>query len=364
MDIIKFMDLSRQTALLKPEILENIGKVIDKNAFVGGEFVKQFEEEFANYIGTDYSAGVSNGTDALFLACKALGIGSGDEVILPSNTFISTAWAPLRCGAKVVFADCNRENWLLDIEKIEQYITDNTKAIIAVHMYGQPLDIISLKKLCERRRLFLIEDCAQAHGAKWGDKTVGSIGDIGCFSFYPGKNLGAYGDAGAITTSSEKLYKKIIQLRDHGAITRYHHDISGYNMRLDGIQAAILSVKLKYLPEWTKRRIEIANEYDIRISNSNIQKCSFSRNAHSVYHLYVVLVDDRHKFLDYMEKNGIICGIHYPIPCHKQQVFLDMGYNDSLPITEYVSDHCVSLPMFPELKDEEIDRVITIVNNY
>lgn len=365
MSMINCMSLSKQCTQLKNEILNEIENVINKNAFIGGEYVKKFEEDFAAFVGTKYAIGVSSGTDALFLACKALGISGGDEVIVPSNTFIASAWAPMHCGAKVIFAECSRSTWLLDETVLEKYITKKTKAIIAVHLYGQPVNIEKIKAICDMYNLYLIEDCAQAHGAKWKDCKVGSVGDIGCFSFYPGKNLGAFGDAGAVVTSSETIFSKISQLKDHGAFKKYHHDLPGYNMRMDGIQAAILSVKLNYLHQWNQRRKEISRMYDFGINNPLIEKQIVPNECDGVHHLYVVLPKNRENFLKYMEENNICCGIHYPIPCHLQKAFSNLGYTrGDLPITEYVMGHCVSLPIYPELTNDEIEYVIKVVNKY
>ena len=365
MNTINFMDLSRQCAKIKEEVFTALNAVYDNTAFVGGSFVKDFEQAFAGYIGSKYCSGVSNGTDALFLACKAAGIKEGDEVIVPSNTFIASAWAPLHCGAKVVFADCEKENWLISPESVEHLITPRTKAVIVVHLYGQPANVVAMRKICDEHGLIMIEDCAQAHGAKWDGKKVGTFGDMACFSFYPGKNLGAFGDAGAVVSDNADYIDRINMLKDHGCKVRYHHDMPGYNMRLDGFQAAILSVKLKYLDKWTSRRCEISKMYDEGIANGLIVKNHPDPKSAGVHHLYVVLVDNRQRFMDYMKDHGINCGIHYPIPCHLQKAFEFEGYSEGdLPVTEHVMSHCVSLPMYPELLNEEVEYVIKTVNEY
>ncbi len=363
--IINFAGLAKQCETIKPEVFEALNEVYDSRSFVGGKFVAKFENEFSSYIGTKYASGVSNGTDALFLACKAIGVGPGDEVIVPSNTFIASAWAPEHCGAKVVFADCSPKDWLIDSNSVESLITEKTKAIIGVHLYGQPFDACSMLNICKKNGLRFIEDCAQSHGAKWEGMTTGTFGDIGCFSFYPGKNLGAFGDAGAIVTSDEELLNRVNMLKDHGSVQKYHHDVPGFNMRLDGIQAAVLSVKLKHLDAWTSRRCEIADKYNKCLDNSLIQLQKTDSRSSGVHHLYVVLADDRERFMAYMKDHGINCGIHYPIPCHLQKAFSKLGYRQGdLPNTEHVMSHCVSLPMYPELTDEEVDRVIEVVNSY
>ena len=365
MNTINFMDLKRQCKAIKNEIFTEIEKVYEDNAFISGKYTELFEKQFSEYIGSKYCLGISNGTDALFLACKALGIGPGDEVIVPSNTFIATAWAPFHCGAKVVFADCNETDWLIDPESVKHNLTDKTKAIIGVHLYGQPFNLDSIGDICKNNNIHLIEDCAQAHGAKWRGKNVGTFGDVGCFSFYPGKNLGAMGDAGGIVTNSQNLYQKIKTLKDHGQVEKYHHDYPGFNMRMDGFQAAILSVKLKHLQQWTERRKEIATFYSNHIHNEKIKLRTNKEESDGVNHIYAILVDDRDAFMEYMNKNGINCGIHYPIPCHLQKAFEKLNYSKGdFPVTEYVMNHCVSIPIYPELNDEEINRVVRAVNNY
>lgn len=365
MNVINFMDLSRQCKTLKNEIFEAMEEVYDDIAFVGGRFISKFEEEFAEYIGIKHASGVSNGTDALFLACKAIGVGPGDEVIVPSNTFIASAWAPLHCGARVRFADCSDKDWLISSESVEPLITDKTKAIIGVHLYGQPYDLGAMSNICKKYGLKLIEDCAQAHGAKWKDSTVGTVGDLGCFSFYPGKNLGAYGDAGAVVSNDDEIINTINLLKNHGSSTKYRHDVPGYNMRLDGLQAAVLSVKLRYLDSWNKRRTEIYEMYREGLSNDKIQLQNINPFSNGVHHIFPVLADNRQKFMSFMSERGVNCGIHYPIPCHLQPVFSGLGYKvGDLPNSEYVMEHCVSLPMYPELTDEEVDKIITDVNSY
>lgn len=360
---LNFMDLSRQYEILKDEIKKAFDDVCSQTAFIGGPFVDKFEKEFSAAVNSKYTVGVSNGTDALFLACKALGIGHGDEVIVPANTFIASAWGPMHAGAKVVFSDCRKDTWEIDSESVKKCISEKTKAIMGVHLYGQPFDIDAIKSIAEKNNLYLIEDCAQAHCAEYKGKTVGTFGKVSGFSFYPGKNLGAYGDAGAVVTNDEEINTVVRTLRNQGSQKRYHHDMVGYNMRLDGIQAAILSVKLKYLQSWTERRQHIAAVYDSDIKNKKIVKQKRLPDSKSVYHLYVVCVDDRDSFMDYMKKNGVSCGIHYPIPCHLQKAIKTKNRIEC-PNAEYQSEHCVSLPMFPELTDGEVNRVIELCNSY
>lgn len=360
---LNFMDLSRQYESIKEEIRQAFDDVCIQNAFVGGPFVEKFENEFSLYAGVKHTIGVSNGTDALFLACKALGLGRGDEVIVPANTFIASAWGPMHTGANVVFSDCQKDTWEIDPKSVEEQITEKTRAIMGVHLYGQPFDVDSILSIAKKNNLYVIEDCAQAHGATYKDKPVGSFGAVSGFSFYPGKNLGAYGDAGAVVTNDDKIDAAIRILRNHGSSIRYHHDIVGYNMRLDGIQAAILSVKLKHLKLWTKRRQDIGDKYDNEIINDRIVKQKRIAHNESVHHLYVVCVDDRESFMKYMEEKGVSCGIHYPIPCHLQKAIKN-GREGKFPNAEFLSEHCVSLPMFPELTCDEVDRVIDLCNSY
>ena len=365
MSTLNFMDLKRQYTLHKEEFLEAIEKVCNDTAFSGGTYVKKFEDEFASYLGIKYCATVNSGTSALFAAFKALGIGDGDEVIVPVNTFIASAWGPVHCGATPVFVDCTEDTWEIDPQKIEEKITERTKAIVGVHLYGHPFDFDSVKRIAEKYHLKVVEDCAQAHGAEYKGKKVGTLGDVACFSFYPGKNLGAFGEGGAVVTNDPELYKKIELLRNHGSDVRYHHDIVGYNLRMDGIQGAILSVKLKYLDKWNSARRKIAGRYNAEIHNTSIRKENVSDDVLPVYHLYEIMVDDVQKFVAYMEDHGVVCGRHYPIPCHLQKVFTELGYREGdFPVGERLASHCVTLPLFPEMETDEIDKVISLCNDY
>lgn len=365
MSTLNFMDLKRQYALHKEEFLEAIEKVCNDTAFSGGTYVKKFEEEFESYLGVKYCVAVNSGTSALFAAFKALGIGNGDEVIVPVNTFIASAWGPAHCGATPVFVDCTEDTWEIDSTKIEEKITEKTKAIVGVHLYGHPFDFDSVKRIAEKYHLKVVEDCAQAHGAEYKGKKVGTLGDVACFSFYPGKNLGAFGEGGAVVTNDPDLCKKLELLRNHGSDIRYHHDIVGYNLRMDGIQGAILSVKLRYLDEWNAARRKIAGRYNAEIHNTRIRKENVSDEVIPVYHLYEIMVDDVQKFVAYMEDHGVVCGRHYPIPCHLQKAFSHLGYREGdLPVGERLASHCVTLPLFPEMETEEIDKVITLCNAY
>jgi len=288
MEKINCLDLKGQHAQIKKEIFEAFEKVYANTAFSGGPFVEEFEKAFASYTGTRFSVGVNNGTTALHLAMLALGIGAGDEVIVPANTFIATAWGVSHAGATPVFVDCDANNWEIDPAKIEAAITKKTKAVIGVHLYGMPFDIDAVKTICDKHKLFLIEDSAQAQGARYKGKTVGGFGEMACFSFYPGKNLGACGEAGGLTTNNESYYKHLQSLRNHGSTVRYYHDEIGYNMRMGGLEGASLSVKLKYLESWNNRRREIAKMYYSGIKNTRIKMQQQPEWADSIFHFGVV----------------------------------------------------------------------------
>lgn len=365
MEKIPCLDLKDQHQQIKSEIFEAFERVYEKTAFSGGPFVEEFEKKFANYSGVTHALGVSNGTTALHLAMLALGVGEGDEVILPANTFIATAWGVSHSGATPVFVDCNPETWQIDASKIEEKITSRTKAIIGVHLYGQPFDVDLVKSICDRHNLFLIEDAAQAHGARYKGKTVGGFGEMACFSFYPGKNLGACGEAGGITTNNEEYYEHLKSLRNHGMTVRYYHDEIGYNYRMGGLEGASLSVKLNYLEGWNNRRRAIAKRYLTEIKNDKIKMQNHPDFADSVFHLFVVTVDTKEAFCQYLTDNDVVPAFHYPVPCHLQKAYLSLGYKPGdFPNSEYLALHCVSLPMFAELTDEQVSYVIDVINKY
>jgi dTDP-4-amino-4,6-dideoxygalactose transaminase len=362
---IHCLDLKRQHQKIKAEIFEAFEKVYENTAFSGGPFVEQFENEFANFCDTEYAIGVNNGTTALHLAMLALGIGAGDEVIVPANTFIATAWGVSHAGATPVFVDCTADTWEIDASKIEASITPKTKAIIGVHLYGQPFDIDAVKAIADKHRLFLIEDAAQAQGARYKKSVVGGFGEMACFSFYPGKNLGACGEAGGITTNNSGYNTHIRSLRNHGSVVRYYHDEIGYNMRMGGLEGASLSVKLKYLNEWNDRRRAIAKLYQTLVKNDKIKMQAQPEWADGIYHLFVVTVADKNGFVEYLAKNDIAAAFHYPVPCHLQKAYASLGYKQGdFPNAEYLANHCVSLPMFAELTNEEVDKVIAVLNGY
>lgn len=362
---VPFLDLKKQYAQIKDEVLKVTEEVFESNAFSGGPYVEAFEQNFAEYCGTQYAMGVNNGTTALQLAMLALGVGPGDEVIVPANTFIATAWGASHVGATPVFVDCDPNSWEIDPAKIEERITERTKVIAGVHLYGQPFDVMAVKAIADKHGLFMIEDAAQAHGARYNGVRVGGFGEMACFSFYPGKNLGAYGEAGGMTTNNDTYYKRVQSLRNHGCQVRYYHDEVGYNMRMDGLQGAILDIKLRYLDSWNGRRQEIARIYQQGITHSGVTLQQQPAFAESVYHLFVVTVDDRDDFQRYLNANNVFPGLHYPVPCHLQKAYAHLNYQKGdFPHSEYLADHCLSLPMFAELSDEEVQYVIDVINRY
>jgi dTDP-4-amino-4,6-dideoxygalactose transaminase len=363
--MIKRIDLTRDYQAYKKEYLEAIERVCVQASFSGGKYADEFDRAFASYVGTPYASGVNNGTSALHLAMLALGVGAGDEVIVPANTYIATAWGVSYTGATPVFADCTHDTWEIDPNGLEKLITSKTKGIIGVHLYGQPFDYPAVRKIADKHGLFVVEDCAQAHGARVLEQNVGSLGDLGCFSFYPGKNLYAFGEGGSVTCSKEAYYHHINRLKNQGCDIAYYHDEIGYNMRMEGIQGAILSVSLKHLPEWTARRQELGERYQREIINPLITQQVHPSNTTPVYHLYVVTLPNREDFIAYMKNAGVECHKHYPIPCHLQKAYHHLGYRPGdCPNAEYLSDHCVTLPLFPMMRDDEADRVIELCNTY
>jgi dTDP-4-amino-4,6-dideoxygalactose transaminase len=362
---IPFLDLKKQYLQIRSEVLGKIEGVLEDTAFSGGKYVEEFEQKFATYCNTNYCVAVNNGTSALHLAMLALGISDGDEVIVPANTFIATAWGVSYCNATPIFVDCTADTWEIDVSKIEERITPKTKAIAGVHLYGQPFDIDAVKAIAQKYNLFLVEDAAQAHGAYYKGKRVGGFGEMACFSFYPGKNLGTYGEGGGIVTNDEKYFKHLQSLRNHGSVVRYYHDEIGYNMRMGGIEAAVLSVKLQYLDKWNNRRKEIAKVYQQGIANPKIKMQAQPEFTDSVYHLFVITTEDRDGLMKYLNEHQIFPGLHYPVPCHLQKAYAHLGYKQGdCPNAEYLASHCLSLPMFAELSDTEVEKVIEVLNKF
>jgi len=322
---INCLDLKGQHQQIKKEVFEAFEKVYEKTAFSGGPFVEEFEKAFSTFCNVKHTIGVSNGTTALHLAMLALGIGAGDEVIIPANTFIATAWGVSHAGATPVYVDCTADTWEIDITKIEEKITPKTKAIIGVHLYGQPFDIDAVAAICKKHNLKFIEDAAQAQGAYYKSKPIGSFGEMACFSFYPGKNLGACGEAGGITTNSDEYTKHLHSLRNHGSMVRYYHDEIGYNYRMGGLEGASLSIKLKYLNDWNNRRRAIAKRYQSEVKNPKIKMQAQPAWADSVYHLFVVTTDNKEKFVKHLDSKNINAAYHYPVPCHLQKAYAHLG---------------------------------------
>ena len=322
-----------------------------------------FEQAFASSVGANGAVGVASGTAALHLALLAVGIKPGDEVITTAHTFIATAEPISRIGARPVFVDIDPLTYNIDPNRVEEAITPRTKAIVPVHLYGQPAQMEPLRDIASSHGLWLIEDAAQAHAAEYDGKRCGSIGDLACFSFYPGKNLGAYGDAGAVTGNDESLLARVRKLRDHGRTTKYEHDEIGFGERIDALQAAILGAKLPHLEEWTEARRAHARLYNELLSGSRITTPFESPNVRHVYHLYVIRTPHRDTLLEHLKAKGIGAGIHYPIPLHRQPAYLKQGYGDvRLPITEQIASEIISLPMYPELEREQIEYVAQAVN--
>ena len=361
---IPFVDLKAQYRAIKPEIDAAIQKILDSSAFIQGKAVTDFEESFAHAHDIKHAIACGSGTDALHLILWALGIRPGDEVIVPSYTFIATAEAVVLTGATPVFVDVDEETATITAENVAVAITSKTRAIIPVHLYGQPCDLDPLIALARKHSLLLIEDACQAHLAEYKGKKVGGFGVATAFSFYPGKNLGAYGEAGAVLTNDEALAKTMRQLRDHGQSQKYYHDRSGHNYRMDGIQGAVLGVKLKYLERWTEQRRSVAGQYHSLLKSiPEVRVVSEKAYAKHVYHLYVIRTSRRNDLRDWLEKKGIATGIHYPIPLHLQVPFKN-GNNNALPVTEKMTTEVLSLPMFPELKEAQINAVVVSISDF
>lgn len=359
---IQFVDLNAQYNEIREEVTEAIQNVIKDSAFIGGKYLKQFESNYAEYIGTKHCIGVGNGTDALHIALKALGIEQGDEVITVANSFIATSEAVTNAGAVVKFVDCLYDTYNIDIERIKNAITGKTRAIIPVHLYGQPVDMDPLLELAKKHDLRVVEDCAQAHGARYKGKNVGTFGDCACFSFFPGKNLGAYGDAGAVLTNDDKIAKMARMYANHGRFEKYNQEFEGVNSRLDGIQAAILNVKLKHLERWTERRREIARRYDEGLSNVVVAPKVLPDVRH-VYHLYIIRINSRDEVKEKLAAAGVATGIHYPIPLPSLKAYSYLGHKENeYPIAHSLSREILSLPIHGSMKDDEVSYVIEKIN--
>ena len=355
---VPYFDLRAQYGAIRDEILSAVDRVCQNASFILGGEVAEFEREFAEYCEVKHCVAVNSGTSALHLAILAAGVGAGDEVITTANTFIATAEAISYTGARPVFVDIDPATGNIDPRRIEGAITSRTKAILPVHLYGQPVDLDAVLKIGENRGLPVIEDACQAHGARWRGRRVGGFGLAAAFSFYPGKNLGAYGEGGAITTNDDRVAELARVLRDHGQTRRYFHDHIGYNYRMDGFQGTVLRVKLKHLDEWTARRREIVHRYRELLTGTRVSIPQDSPHAESVYHLFVVYVDAREAVQTALEARGVHTAIHYPRPVHLQKAYEWLGHKPgTFPHTEQAAERVLSMPLFPEMTIEQVEYV-------
>ena len=361
---IPFVDLRPLEQVLVDDIRAAVDRVFSRSWYIGGEEDSQFEKAFARYIGTQYCVGCGNGLDALSLSLRALGIGEGDEVIVPANTFIATALAVTKVGAKPVLVDCN-ELFNIDTNLIEPLITPRTKAIMPVHLYGQPADMDLVLEVASAHGLMVVEDCAQAHGARYKNRNVGTFGDAAGFSFYPGKNLGAMGDAGAMITNDDVVAEKVRALGNYGSKQRYHHLYEGVNSRLDELQASVLRAKLKYLEQSNGFRKKVATSYLQGIRNPLIALPDVAKWADPVWHIFAVRCERRDELQAYLEDHGVGTNVHYPIPIHLQEAYSGLGYSvGDFPVAEIISKTELSLPMFYGMTDSQIEYVISVLNDF
>jgi len=361
MNAIPIVDLKREFSEIRSEIMRAIIRVLESQWFVLGNEVEEFEREFSHYIGAKYAIGVNSGSDALFLAVKALGVGPGDEVITVSNTYISTVDAIVRNAATPIFVDIDPDTYTMDVSQVRSKVSSRTKAILPVHLYGHPTSMEELKSIALEKGLTIIEDACQAHGAEFRGTKVGNLGDVACFSFYPSKNLGAYGDSGLLVTNNDQLAEKLRMLRNYGQVRRFEHELVGVNSRMDDLQAAILRTKLVYLDRWNAARREAASLYNKLFEGVDIVTPVEAPYAKHVYHLYVVRCKDRERLRTRLATEGVQTAIHYPIPVHKQRAYLQLGHTSNLSETEKACQEILSLPMHPWLNEDEISRVVHTV---
>ncbi|MDD5216779.1 MAG: DegT/DnrJ/EryC1/StrS family aminotransferase [Candidatus Omnitrophica bacterium] len=362
---IKFGDLSREYQQIHGEIDEAIGRVLSRGWFVLGDELKKFEDGFARYLGIQHCVGVANGTEAIALALKACGVGLHDEVLTVSHTATPTVSAISMIGAKPVFVDIDPKTMLMDVGQVERSLTSKTRAVVPVHLYGQCVDMDPLLEISKRHHLFVVEDCAQATGATYQERPAGTMGHLGAFSFYPCKNLGCYGDGGAITTGDTNLADRLRMLRNYGQRKRYHNEIVGYNSRLDEIQAAVLNVKLHYLDLWNERRRQIAKRYNEGLAHLVLETPAEAEGNRHVYHLYAIRVKSRDGLQKYLREKGVETLIHYRVPVHLQQAYAELEYpKGCFPITESVAREVLSLPLYVQLGNEEVQYVISTLKSY
>ena len=389
--MIPAMNVTRQYESIKDELDKAALEVLHNGQYILGSAVENFEKEFAHYCGVKYAVGVGNGSDALVMALKACGVKPGDEVITTAMSFSATAEAITSVGAIPVFADCTRDTYCIDPKEVEKKITGKTKAIIPVHFHGQCANMDAINAIANKHGLKVVEDCAQAAGATYKGQKAGSLGDVGCVSFFPTKNLGCAGDGGMIVTDDESIYRQCKAFRVHGSgldglytygiqnsievsedtmdfngnLPKYYNFVMGYNSRLDAIQAAILSVKLPHLEDWNNRRREIAKQYDDRITNPAIKKPVTAEGNTHIYYVYTISTEKRDELREYLKQNEITSGVYFPVPFHLQVVYKDLGYKKGdMPNAEFVGEHTMVLPMFPELTQDEIDKIIEVVNRW
>lgn len=358
LDPIPLVDLQTQSRAIKADVLRRMEQVIDNARYILGQEVQQFEQQFASYCGTEHCVGMANGTEAIHLALRALDIGAGDEVITAGNSFAATAFAIAYAGAQAVFVDIDPVDFNIDALLIEQAITERTKAIIPVHLYGQPARMNAIREIADRHDLKIVEDAAQAHGAEWDGQRCGSFGDIGCFSFYPGKNLGAFGDGGATVTNDPELAEKLQLLRNYGQKQKNRHDLLGFNCRLDTLQACVLLAKMQHIENWTEQRRQVADWYREDLAEVDILLPQAHTAARHVYHLFVARIANRDQLLASLAEQNIFCGVHYPHPLCTAAPFVDAPTLPlDLPVASRVADEIVSLPMYPEISRDQVARV-------
>ncbi len=358
---IPMVDLKGQYQILKHEIDAAVLEALATSQYILGPNVQAFEQEAAIYLGVKHAIGCASGTDALHLALAAAGIGAGDEVITTAFTFIATAEAISYVGAKPVFADIDAQTFNIDLDQIEAAITPRTRAVLPVHLFGQPVDMVALKTLCEDKGLKLIEDCAQSFGAHIDNKMTGGFGDFGTFSFFPSKNLGCFGDGGLITTNDDDCAQELRVLRNHGSRQRYHHNVIGYNSRLDEIQAAILRIKLRHIDGYNRERRRVAHRYSTALAGTDIQTAHEDDIGFHVYHQYTLLHPLRDHIMQALQTEGIASAVYYPIPLHRQEVYRDIYASQQLPVTETTAQQCFSLPIYPELDNDKIDQIVDVI---
>lgn len=362
---VPFVDLKMQYQSIRSDIKTALDGVLENTAFILGSEVRQLEEEFATYCQTKYAVAVNSGTSALHLALLSAGVGPGDEVITVPNTFIATVAAIVYTGATPRFVDVHPDTYNMDASKLEQAITSKTKAILPVHLYGQPVDMDAVMAVARKHNLLVIEDACQAHGATYHNRKVGSFGLAGCFSFYPGKNLGAYGEGGMLVTNDETVYETARCLRDHGSEQKYYHVRIGYNYRMEGFQGAVLRVKLPYLDEWTDSRRKNAAYYNRILKDFDVVTPVVLDDVRHVFHLYVVRVNQREAMQQYLQQNGVATGLHYPVPVHLQKGYQFLGYREGdFPVTEAAAKQILSLPMFPELTEQQMQYVAETIGKF